>query len=701
MADNSLPYFPSSIRSPDMNGGVVVSTYKPVLRTETEGNLVAVRPRAALSRKRITLKWTAMPASDKRVLEGFFVANQGRVFLFTNPADNAVYRVTFSDDQLQFSSLKYDGSIGEMRYGCTVNLEECGESIINSNSEPYLIVMEVTIPAADTTVVFGYTGKGLVDYGDGDTENVEADEYEENEHTYEEEGVYQFVVYADNFSHFQFNSINFTAIKRFNVPEIFTDASEMFAGCGITEIPDFFMHPETITNAFSEFSECTRLARIGNSFRNVDATTDARSQFYGCEALASIGNFTNGANTIRCDGQFFGCTSLVSTGSLANSPKAIGLEAQFESCENLEFVDFSALFPYFKQNLSVRRMFDNCPNLSGTVPPSRTFNSTGGLFTDTTQCFNGCISLENYYLIPNAWGGPATGTVSITFKYGGTNTAVTSGTATLTLGGWSETANINSSGVASFTNAPLGNPRYGISAEIEGYSLIQFYAYASDILYVWPAVESNTVRFKVQIPSSKVYNIAIKANGSSDKATVEWGDGNSSQISFMNLNAAQHTYSAAGNYTVTVTNAKHIKLDGQTANGSSTTTYGAMVTEIISADLECLTNCAGMFENCLNLTSIPPTLFLPRNVSDMSYMFWHTPLLEIPATLWPDGYRPTSISLAHAFEQSSVRTDMTGTIPADRLWNDTSVTWNAIDCFKNCDSLDNYDEIPSVWGGGN
>ena len=76
-----------------------------------------------------------------------------------------------------------------------------------------------------------------------------------------------------------------------------------------------------------------------------------------------------------------------------------------------------------------------------------------------------------------------------------------------------------------------------------------------------------------------------------------------------------------------------------------------------------------MFGNCPNLTS------------DIS-------------NIWPSTWNYTgTINVNNMFSYCS---KIVGTVPADKLWN-SGKRFNSGSCFRNCISLDNYDEIPGSW----
>jgi len=82
---------------------MTVREYKPVIRTEFEGNYVISRPRTTRARKQWSLKWNTMVESDYQILEAFFNTYQGSAFNWTEPGTGTPYICRFSDDSLQSS----------------------------------------------------------------------------------------------------------------------------------------------------------------------------------------------------------------------------------------------------------------------------------------------------------------------------------------------------------------------------------------------------------------------------------------------------------------------------------------------------------------------------------------------------------------------------------------------------------------------
>ena len=81
----------------------------------------------------------------------------------------------------------------------------------------------------------------------------------------------------------------------------------------------------------------------------------------------------------------------------------------------------------------------------------------------------------------------------------------------------------------------------------------------------------------------------------------------------------------------------------------------------------------GIYEGCVNLES-PITDLLPKS-----------------------GFHDRIVCLNNSFKNCG---KMTGTVPSNILWDDTSKIWESTGCFSGCTALENYSSIPSAWGGG-
>jgi cystathionine beta-lyase/cystathionine gamma-synthase len=80
-------------------------TYLPTIRDTKESGFVSVRKRFTRSRESFVLFWQAMTEADYQTLRAFFVANQGGVFNYTDPATSTTKAVAFAAESLQYLHL--------------------------------------------------------------------------------------------------------------------------------------------------------------------------------------------------------------------------------------------------------------------------------------------------------------------------------------------------------------------------------------------------------------------------------------------------------------------------------------------------------------------------------------------------------------------------------------------------------------------
>lgn len=132
MAD--IPNFPA-VKAPDYNNYGVGRRW-PARRTEMEGNVVSVRPRAGRSRKTFRVGWSKLSDADYNSLLDFFDTWQGRAFNFTPPGESTPVLCVFSEDALEGVAVAPD-SDGLARWRVSVQLHECTDSelLLNAGEE--------------------------------------------------------------------------------------------------------------------------------------------------------------------------------------------------------------------------------------------------------------------------------------------------------------------------------------------------------------------------------------------------------------------------------------------------------------------------------------------------------------------------------------------------------------------------------------
>lgn len=106
-------------------------------------------------------------------------------------------------------------------------------------------------------------------------------------------------------------------------------------------------------------------------------------------------------------------------------------------------------------------------------------------------------------------------------------------------------------------------------------------------------------------------------------------------------------------------------------------------------------DCSGMFHRCEILKTIPAKFKIPTRSSSYYAMFRECFYLTDDINkLLPDEFNyDGTIDLSFMFSDS---TGITGTAPADKLWNSGKI-FKTSGCFYNCASLSNYNSIPFDW----
>ena len=106
-----------------------------------------------------------------------------------------------------------------------------------------------------------------------------------------------------------------------------------------------------------------------------------------------------------------------------------------------------------------------------------------------------------------------------------------------------------------------------------------------------------------------------------------------------------------------------------------------------------------IFDGCRSLVSLPEGFKIcSANAENIQDNFSGCTALQADITnIWPSSFTQSKINIGNCFLNCG---NITGTAPAELLWNNPNVTWTATGCFSGCTKLTNYNEIPSSWGGG-
>lgn len=196
---------------------------------------------------------------------------------------------------------------------------------------------------------------------------------------------------------------------------------------------------------------------------------------------------------------------------------------------------------------------------------------------------------------------------------------------------------------------------------------------------------------------------------------ADWGDDRSEsafQLFSGVITSSLHTYSSAGEYTVTIYSTQTDATKEQIPPLSFISKKG-----IIRIDTPFLytgqTSFARCFFGCSDLTSIPADMFVNNpQVTDFSYCFHNCTKLKLNPLIFgtKEGSNPpeedterfinmTEMNFSSCFYGVGVDVaEDAGTAPT--LWEYTQkegATWTTSNCFKNTSKLTNYGKIPQEW----
>lgn len=173
----------------------------------------------------------------------------------------------------------------------------------------------------------------------------------------------------------------------------FTEFNGVFKNCiSLTEIPEKFNIPYSVSSFVETFYNCTSLTNMNNL--NIPLNTKTiEKMFYNCISLADISPFfifPENIENLNCC--FYNCSSLI--------------EIPNNIWPTNGFVIENEINP-----INIVSAFANCKNLTGSVPKYKLWMSETVWSPISLQntflpmTFANCTRLSNYSDIPNYWGG--------------------------------------------------------------------------------------------------------------------------------------------------------------------------------------------------------------------------------------------------------------------------------------------------------
>ena len=210
-----------------------------------------------------------------------------------------------------------------------------------------------------------------------------------------------------------------TGLEYLNTENV-TDMGHMFYSCSsLTSLDVTHFNTENVTDMSYMFSDCSSLTSLDVTHFNTAKVTDMSAMFYSCSSLTSLDvTHFNTENVTKMYSMFYSCSSLTSLDvTHFNTAKVTNMLAMFYSCSALTSLDVTHFNTANVTNMS--RMFSSCSSL--TSLDVRNFNTANvmnmnGMFsysvaptslyltnfntekvTNMEDMFSGCKALTTIY----------------------------------------------------------------------------------------------------------------------------------------------------------------------------------------------------------------------------------------------------------------------------------------------------------------
>ena len=190
------------------------------------------------------------------------------------------------------------------------------------------------------------------------------------------------------------SSLTSLDVTHFNTAKV-TDMSNMFWGCSsLTSLDVTHFNTANVTNMSLMFYSCSSLTSLDVTHFNTANVTDMSSMFYSCSSLASLDvTHFNTAKVTDMSNMFSRCSSLTSLDvTYFNTAKVTDMSNMFSSCSSLTSLDVT----YFNtvKVTNMRSMFSSCSSLTSLDVTN--FNTAE--VTNMGYMFSWCSSLTSLYL---------------------------------------------------------------------------------------------------------------------------------------------------------------------------------------------------------------------------------------------------------------------------------------------------------------
>ena len=185
-----------------------------------------------------------------------------------------------------------------------------------------------------------------------------------------------------------------TGLEYLNTENV-TDMGHMFYSCSsLTSLDVTHFNTENVTDMSYMFSDCSSLTSLDVTHFNTAKVTDMSAMFYSCSSLTSLDvTHFNTENVTDMSYMFSDCSSLTSLDvTHFNTAKVTNMLAMFYSCSALTSLDVTHFNTANVTNMS--RMFSSCSSL--TSLDVRNFNTANVM--NMNGMFSYSVALTSLYL---------------------------------------------------------------------------------------------------------------------------------------------------------------------------------------------------------------------------------------------------------------------------------------------------------------
>ena len=284
---------------------------------------------------------------------------------------------------------------------------------------PTFLSWDVQTPKAAALYSMRYTGTGIIDWGDTQMEVLSAGMLTKT-HTYAVAGTYTIKITGSiTLIRAGTDASSINMVRTIHSMNLYgyrgNDTSYTngeFNGCQYATIATGCSFASTVTNLIGTFMFCYGLTSLPSGLIPSGVTNLLRT-FYNCSGLTSLpSGLIPSGYTGSLSNTFRGCAGLTSLPSGLIPSGVTDLLSTFDGCVALLEIPGS-IWPdsWTKTNINIGYMFNRSSPVSGkptgTLPADKLWNAPAGTFSNATNAFSNCTSLDNYSSIPSTWGGPA------------------------------------------------------------------------------------------------------------------------------------------------------------------------------------------------------------------------------------------------------------------------------------------------------